>query len=140
MMRKTMLKYPKRQAFTLIELLVVVLILAILMAVALPLYLGAVKDSAVKACRANMQTIANAEQAYKVKNATHTFTTDLSSSGALVADGNLTAIPTCPNGGQYSVVINGDGTITVHCSILNDDDDDGFYSGAHGYTPGVDSQ
>ncbi len=128
------------RAFTLIELLVVVLILAILMAVALPLYLGAVKDSAVKACRANMQTIANAEVAYKVKNVAHTFTTDLSSSGALVTDGNLTAIPTCPNGGQYSVVINGDGTITVHCSILNDDDDDGFYSGAHGYTPGVDSQ
>ena len=110
------------------------------MAVALPLYLGAVKDSAVKACRANMQTIANAEMAYKVRNPTHTFTTDLSSSGTLVSDGNLTAIPTCPNGGTYSVVINGDGTITVHCSIASDDDDNGFYPAGHGYTPGVDSQ
>ena len=33
-----------RQAFTLIELLVVILVLAVLMAVALPLYLGAVSD------------------------------------------------------------------------------------------------
>ena len=57
-----------RKGFTLIELLVVVLILSILMAVALPLYLSAVSDSQRKTCRANMQTIANAVQAARVKN------------------------------------------------------------------------
>ena len=41
-----------RKGFTLIELLVVVLILAILMAVAMPLYLSAVADSQKKTCRA----------------------------------------------------------------------------------------
>ena len=61
MFRKLNLK--KKSGFTLIELLVVVLILAILMAVALPLYLSAVADSQRKTCRANLQTIANAEQA-----------------------------------------------------------------------------
>lgn len=57
-----------KRAFTLIELLVTVLILAILMAIALPLYLSAIKDSEKKTCRANMQTIATAVQAYRVKN------------------------------------------------------------------------
>lgn len=57
-----------RQGFTLIELLVVVLILAILMAVALPLYLSTVHDSHLKACRANMQTIANAIQTARVQD------------------------------------------------------------------------
>ena len=56
-----------KQAFTLIELLVVVLILAILMAIAMPLYIGAIKDSERKTCRANMQTIATAVVAAKVK-------------------------------------------------------------------------
>jgi len=55
------------RAFTLVELLVVVLILAILMAVALPLYLGAIKNSEKGAARANMQTIANANQSYKLQ-------------------------------------------------------------------------
>src|SRR5882757_1201559 len=56
-----------RRGFTLIELLVVVLILAVLMAVSIPLYLSAVADSQKKTCRANMQTIANAVQAARVK-------------------------------------------------------------------------
>ncbi len=133
----------ERAAFTLIEMLVVVLILAILMSVALPLYIDAAKNSAIKACRANMQTIADAEVAYKVKNPSHVFTTDLSSSGALVADGNLTIMPVCPNGGTYSIALNppdGSGLITVHCSIAGDDDDGGLYSVNHGFTPGFDRE
>ena len=62
-----MKRMNKKGAFTLIELLVVVLILAILTAVALPLYLSSVKDSEKKTCQTNMQTIANAVQAYKVR-------------------------------------------------------------------------
>ena len=41
----------KPRGFTLIELLVVVLILAVLMAVSIPLYLSAVADSQKKTCR-----------------------------------------------------------------------------------------
>src|ERR1041385_8822910 len=81
----------KRQGFTLIELLIVILILAILMAVALPLYLAAVSDSQIKTCRANMQTIANAEQAWKTSNSAHTYTTTLSDLNA-----NLGSTPVCP--------------------------------------------
>src|SRR3954463_10827361 len=69
MLRVMQLKARRnRRGFTLIELLVVVLILAVLMAVSIPLYLSAVADSQKKTCRANMQTIANAVQAGRVKN------------------------------------------------------------------------
>ena len=98
----------RTKGFTLIELLVVILILAILMAIALPLYLRAVRDSERQTCRSNMQTIANAEQAYKVRSATHVYTTDLVSTGTLWGDGtDLQALPVCPDGGTYSVAITG---------------------------------
>src|SRR5579871_5281496 len=89
-----------RRGFTLIELLIVILVLAILMAVALPLYLAAVSDSQTKTCRANMQSISNAEAAYKTSQAAHTYTTTLSNLNA-----NLGATPVCPSGGTYSVTI-----------------------------------
>jgi type IV pilus assembly protein PilA len=55
-------------AFSLVELLVVIIILAILMAVAVALYLRAVRDSQRQTCRTNMQSIAQACQAYKVRS------------------------------------------------------------------------
>jgi type IV pilus assembly protein PilA len=126
-----------RRAFTLIELLIVILILAILMAVALPLYLAAVSDSQVKTCRANMQTIANAEQAWKTSSAGHTYTTTLTD-----LNPNLGATPVCPSGGAYTVVL-GDGTITSQSGavvpaggILVKCD-----SAGHGvFAPGIDGQ
>lgn len=103
-----------RKGFTLIELLVVVLILAILMAVALPLYLSAVADSQLKTCRANMQTIASAVQAARVKAVAADYSTWTGAGtgikvSALISGGNLadlTAAPTCPISGNdaYSVV------------------------------------
>lgn len=91
-----------RRGFTLIELLVVVLILAILMAVALPLYLSAVADSETKTCRSNMQTIANAAQAHKVRTRAASYTTDIAD---LAPD--LQATPICPLGGTYAIVTSG---------------------------------
>jgi type IV pilus assembly protein PilA len=79
---------------------VVILILAILMAVALPLYLGAVSDSQKKTCRANMQTIANACQAYRTRSATHDYPDQLSD--LIGAGQDLQALPKCPsNSGDY---------------------------------------
>src|SRR5690348_17580164 len=95
-----------RKGFTLIELLVVVLILAILMAVALPLYLSAVADSQKKTCRANMQTIANAVQAARVKSVAADYSAYV---GAVTTtlEPDLQAVPVCPNGGSYSILTTG---------------------------------
>jgi prepilin-type N-terminal cleavage/methylation domain-containing protein len=122
----------KRRGFTLIELLVVVLILSILMAVALPLYLSAVADSQKKVCRANMQTIANAVQASRVRLNPADYT-------ALIAGGvtttnlpDLNAVPVCPTAGTYSLANGNSGNATtfkVSCTATG-----------HGtFQPGVDA-
>jgi len=121
----------RRKGFTLIELLVVVLILAILMAVALPLYLSAVADSQRKTCRANLQTIANAVQASKVKNILPDYST-FTGSVSTGLEPDLQAVPICPNGGAYTVENGNSGDTTtyrVKCSFGN-----------HGtFQPGVDA-
>jgi len=126
-----------RRGFTLIELLIVILVLAILMAVALPLYLAAVSDSQTKTCRANMQSISDAETAWKTSDSSHAYTTTLSNLNA-----NLGATPVCPSGGTYSVTIstgsstanNGttvpSGGLVISCSA----------SGHGVFAPGIDSQ
>ena len=123
-----------RKGFTLIELLVVVLILAILMAVALPLYLSAVADSQRKVCRANMQTIANAVQAARVKAIAADYTNYM---GAVSTanEPDLQSVPVCPNAGTYTIAqgsSTSNTTFKVKCS----------YAGppSHGsFEPGVDS-
>jgi len=105
----------RKGGFTLIELLVVILILAILMAVALPLYLSAVADSERKTCRSNMQTIANATQAYRVKYRLTNYA-PIAANEALLND-DLQFTPTCPSAGTYSVTDNvPTGAFTVTCS------------------------
>lgn len=146
----------KRGGFTLIELLVVILILAVLMAIALPLYLRAVRDSQRQTCRSNMQTIANAEQAYRVRSVGHAYTTTLTD---LVGDDqDLQAVPQCPNDStagvtdtdDYAAVINANGTLTITCTSDGGGDATiaGFHNSVssepgnetHGFTPGVDAE
>jgi type IV pilus assembly protein PilA len=101
-----------RKGFTLIELLVVVLILAILMAVALPLYLSAVADSQKKVCRANMQTIANAVAAARIK-------TNLIGAVTTTLEPDLNAVPSCPVAGITAYTIaagTSAGSFKVVCS------------------------
>lgn len=126
-----------QRGFTLIELLVVVLILSILMAVALPLYLSAVADSQKKTCRANMQTIANAAAAARVKSAEmdFSFIVTANSSGIIITGtdslGDLNAVPVCPSAGSYTLATGSGGATTfkVVCSV-----------GSHGtFEPGKDS-
>src|SRR5215510_5391684 len=85
-----------RKGFTLIELLVVVLILAVLMAVSIPLYLSAVADSQKKTCRANMQTIANAVQAARIKNNSSDYSSFVGSVSTTL-EPDLQAVPLCPS-------------------------------------------
>ncbi len=119
------------RGFTLIELLVVVLILAVLMAVSIPLYLSAVQDSQTKTCRSNMQTIANAVQASRVRGQLTNYSSFVGSvSTTLEAD--LQAIPVCPTAGTYTILNGSSGsntTFEVSCTAPG-----------HGtFEPGVDS-
>ena len=122
----------KNRGFTLIELLVTVLILAILMAIALPPYLSAIADSERKTCRANLQTIANAEMAYRVRTRTG-FTTVVAD---LIPD--LAATPKCPNSGTYAIALAPVGSFTVSCTVGTHNAGGG--SEPAGYSPGLNSQ
>ena len=136
-MKNLIRRNRSRKGFTLIELLIVILVLAILMAVALPLYLSAVSDSQLKTCRSNMQTIANAEQAYKTSDSAHVYTTTIAD-----LNPNLGATPICPSTGTYTVAIstgastanNGAsvpaGGLVIACSATGH----GFFA------PGIDSE
>jgi type IV pilus assembly protein PilA len=90
--------------------------------VALPLYLSSVADSEKKTCQTNMQTIANAVQAYKVR--TRNAYPDISDVADEVGSGNeledLNFAPVCPEqGNHYSVThLNPDG-FKVECSDTN---------------------
>lgn len=94
-----------KRGFTLIELLVVVLILAILTAVALPLYLKSVEDAEFQACKTNMKTIATAVQAHHVRNRTIPYfigTVDAAAATGALED--LQGEPLCPGDGSNYVV------------------------------------
>ena len=121
-----------RRGFTLVELLVVVLILAILMSLALPLYLSAVANSQRRTCRANMQTIANAVQASRVKGLAPDYSTFISGGVNSTTLPDLPQIPLCPSGGNYTLAngTTGDAkSFKVLCSVTD-----------HGsFEPGVDN-
>src|SRR2546426_7337683 len=112
-------KRSKKPGFTLIELLVVVLILAILMAVALPLYLSAVADSEKKTCRANLQTIANAVQAAKVQGRLPDYSTFIGVAVGAPAEPDLTNVPVCPSAGAYSITQGAGGTNATFAAVCS---------------------
>lgn len=114
----------RRRGFTLIELLVTVLILAVLMVVAMPMYLSAVTDSERRVCRANLQTISNAVQARHVQLMEPYATIPAPAMANRLRD--LQSVPICPAGGSYSVSLT-PAPYTVECS-----------NATHGaFTPGV---
>jgi hypothetical protein len=73
------------------------------------------KDPQRATCRANLQTLANAEMAHKVRHGE--FAADFS----LLSD-DLPMTPICPEGGRYHAVINDPlNSFTIHCSVKRHD-------------------
>ena len=95
-----------------------------------------------------MQVIANAEQAFRVRNTNHSYTENLDELIGITQD--LQSLPRCPaDSGEiidddYTVTINDNGTITIYCNC--DADEQMVYHNTvgdettHGYTPGKDSE
>ncbi|MEO7453954.1 MAG: hypothetical protein ABIV13_04240 [Fimbriimonadales bacterium] len=85
-------------------------------------------------CRGNLETIANGEMAYRVKNETE-FTADLSKL-VKVMERDL---PECPEKGTYSVTVDvPKHSFTVHCSVSAHDA--GEAGKPAGYSPGINGE
>jgi type IV pilus assembly protein PilA len=76
-MLKTMRRGLNREdGFSLIELMVVVMIIAILIAIAIPSFLGFRKNAQDRAAQSDLRTVLLAENAYQLENGVFTTDTD----------------------------------------------------------------
>ncbi len=138
-----------RQAgYKLPEVLIATVILSMLLACLLPIYVGSIAEARRRACRANMRTLAEAEQAFKVRSPNHQYTTDLSELIGANAGADLHALPRCPEDptaeDSYAARVNDDGSLTLFCAcpkpaVAHRHNQVGP-DPHHGYTPGRDDE
>ena len=106
-----------RSGFTLLEVLFTVLIVAILAAVAVPLYSNSKTSSETTTCKNNIQAIATSESKYKFDIGNYCITGDAQDPTTALLNEGLAAWPTCPKtGGTYTVTGADAGPITIKCS------------------------
>ena len=96
---KQRLERDDEQGFTLIELMVVVLIIAILLAIAIPTFLGAKSSANARAAQSDDRNAITAEQTVYT-NGNQTFSNDVAANGVLfTAEPNINWTTTAPASG-----------------------------------------
>jgi type IV pilus assembly protein PilE len=93
-----LMKRKNEQGFTLVEVIVVAVIVAVLAAVAIPLYNGYIRDSRTNVCENNAATIASTFTAKIAQNANYAAT-------AAAASGSTLVVPSEVAGGPSSNII-----------------------------------
>jgi|WetSurMetagenome_2_1015567.scaffolds.fasta_scaffold77743_2 prepilin-type N-terminal cleavage/methylation domain-containing protein len=92
------MKRKNEQGFTLVEVIVVAVIVAVLAAVAIPLYNGYIRDSRTNVCQNNAATIASTFTAKIAQNAAYAAT-------AAASSGTQVSVPSEVVGGPTSNII-----------------------------------
>jgi prepilin-type N-terminal cleavage/methylation domain-containing protein len=112
------IRSKKNAGFTLIEIMIVVLIIAILLAIAIPNFLRARETSRAKSCQGNMRQIETAKEQWAMD--TRAKSSDTPTDAMLVPDyiregaAGAGKLPLCPSSGTYTI---GDMTVRPKCSI-----------------------
>ena len=114
----------RKGGFTLIEIMIVVLIIAILLAIAIPNFLRARESSRAKACQGNLRQIETAKEQWAMD------TKAASSAEPVAADlvteymkGTEDTLPLCPSSGAYAV---GDMSTRPTCGITDQGDAEAY--------------
>ena len=102
----------RQKGFTLIEIMIVVLIIAILLAIAVPNFLRARETSRAKSCQGNLRQIETAKEQWAMDTRAAA-SASVSSMDVLVPD-YIKATPACPSNGTYTI---GDMQTRPTCSI-----------------------
>ena len=140
-----------KKGFTLVELMIVVVIMAILVAVAVPIFSAVTKNARIKTCAANRREIVsqvngflmgNVDGKQHIASGKYTITSDSSKATEVtvsdIGDTAYTvgmfeslfqAVPYCPAGGTYTVTISSEdnqginvSTATVSVTCTGGDD------------------
>jgi len=110
------IKNKKQEGFTLIEVMIVILIIAVLLAIAIPNFIRSRESSRAKACLANLRQIETAKEQWAMhnrKNADDTPTAADLVSEFMKGPADNT-LPECPAGGTYTI---GDVNTRPSCSV-----------------------
>ena len=93
------------KGFTLVEMMVTVLIIAVLLAIALPNFLTARETSRAKTCQENLRMIDTAKEHWAMEN--QMARTDTPTAANLVTEYMRARyedmLPPCPSGGKYDI-------------------------------------
>ena len=90
----------KQEGFTLIEIMIVVMIIAILLAIAIPNFLRARETSRAKSCTGNLRQIETAKEQWAMDNKKSATDTPTS---AFLAPDYMKTYPSCPSAGAYTI-------------------------------------